>query len=126
MNVAFQSFLCSCRTTETLKDVVYESLDLSSLHKRITDFSFDIMLLDVLKPPPRNASGTALLVTVSIPSGCWPRKKIRRQFECSSQVKNIAGLPYTALIFPRLATKKFTCAFRFAAPTNPVVLTSTT
>jgi hypothetical protein len=52
MDVAVQSFLHSCRLSATVEYMVYESLDLSPLHNRISCFSFDIMLLDVLKPSP--------------------------------------------------------------------------
>jgi hypothetical protein len=50
MDVSVQSFLHSCRTPATIEEVVYESLDLSSLHNRIKGFSFDIILIDALKP----------------------------------------------------------------------------
>jgi hypothetical protein len=50
VDISVQSFLRSCPKAVSIDDVAFEALDLSPMQHRITGFSFDIMLSDVLKP----------------------------------------------------------------------------
>jgi hypothetical protein len=56
VDIAIQTFLRSCRHATTLDDVAFDALDLSEMHGRILGFSFNIMLLDVLKPKSQKRS----------------------------------------------------------------------
>jgi hypothetical protein len=49
-------FLWSCCLSLDIDDVNFEALDLSISHKRVVGISFDIMLLDILKPKTPSAA----------------------------------------------------------------------
>jgi hypothetical protein len=60
INISIQTFIGSCHLALDLYDVKLKSLHLSSLQTQVVGFSFDIMILEVLKPnnPKRNAPHT--------------------------------------------------------------------
>jgi hypothetical protein len=50
VDIAIQTFLRSCSQVVDIDDVSFEVLYLSSLLIHVIGFSFDIMLLDIMRP----------------------------------------------------------------------------